>query len=202
MASSHALYFWALSAGGKSAGSDTEGLAQLKAELAAVKAELAAEEKAHQATKAALAAAQGKGTDASAADKPAKADDDFDLFADDEDDSAHEAEIERRAQEQLAKTAAKHANQGVVMKSAIVIDVKPWEDTTDLVELERLIREISIDGLEWKAAKLIPIGYGIKKLSISCHVEDAKVSVDDIQEKIQEFEDFVQSTDVVTFTKL
>jgi len=134
----------------------------------------------------------------------AKTDDDFDLFGeeDDEEAAAHEAEIERRAQEQLAKTAAKQAEKGIVMKSAIVIDVKPWEDTTDLVELERLIREISMDGLEWKAAKTVPIAFGIKKLSISCHVEDAKVSVDDIQEKISEFEDFVQSTDVVTFTKL
>jgi len=138
---------------------------------------------------------------ASAAPAAAKSDDDFDLFAD-EDDAVHEAEIERRAQEQLAKTAAKQAEKGIVMKSAVVIDVKPWEDTTDLVELERLIRQIEMDGLEWKAAKLVPIGYGIKKLAISCHVEDSKVSVDDIQEKIQQFEDFVQSTDVVTFTKL
>lgn len=34
------------------------------------------------------------------------------------------------------------------------------------------------------------------------HVEDEKVSVDDIQEKIAEFEEYVQSTDVVTFVKL
>jgi len=147
----------------------------------------------------------GSSSAAAEAPKPvAKADDDFDLFADEDDEeaAAHEAEIERRAQEQLAKTAAKQAEKGIVMKSAIVIDVKPWEDTTDLVELERLIREIEMDGLEWKAAKTVPIAFGIKKLSISCHVEDAKVSVDDIQEKIAEFEDFVQSTDVVTFTKL
>jgi len=120
----------------------------------------------------------------------------------DEDESEHEAEIERRAQEQLARGRAKNEAKGVVMKSAIVIDVKPWEDTTDLVELEKMIRAIEMDGLDWKAGKLVPIGYGIKKLSISCHVEDAKVSVDDIQERIQAFEDFVQSTDVVTFTKL
>jgi len=88
------------------------------------------------------------------------------------------------------------------MRSAVVIDVKPWEDTTDLVEMEQLVRGIEMVGLEWKAAKLVAIGYGIKKLSISCHIEDDKVSVDDIQERIQAFEDHVQSTDVVTFTKL
>jgi len=131
-----------------------------------------------------------------------KKDEDFDLFG--EDDDAHEEEIERRAQEQLARAAAKKAADGkhVVLKSAVVIDVKPWEDTTDMAEMERRIREIELDGLEWKASKLVPIGYGIKKLSISCHVVDEKVSVDDIQEKIQEFEDLVQSTDVQSFTKL
>jgi len=129
--------------------------------------------------------------------------DDFDLFGDDENDE-HEQEIERRAQEQLARAAAKKKAEGkhVVLKSAVVIDVKPWEDTTDMVEMERKIREIQMEGLEWKASKLVAIGYGIKKLSISCHVIDEVVSIDDIQEKIQEFEELVQSTEVQSFTKL
>lgn len=184
------------------ASSSLEDYEALKAELAAVKQQLASEQQAHAATKRELEQARGAAPAAAAAAPKAAADEEFDLFADEEDDGEHEREIERRAKEALAKSAAKNAEKGIVMKSAVVIDVKPWEDTTDLVELERLIREIAIEGLEWKAAKLIPIGYGIKKLSISCHVEDNKVSVDDIQEKIAEFEDFVQSTDVVTFTKL
>jgi len=40
-------------------------------------------------------------------------------------------------------------------------------------------------------AKLVPLAYGIHKLHISCVVEDDKVSVDLLQEKIQEFEDYV-----------
>lgn len=51
-------------------------------------------------------------------------------------------------------------------------------------------------------AQLVPIGYGIRKLSISCHIEDDKVSVDDLQERIQELEEYVQSTDIVSFSKL
>jgi elongation factor 1-beta len=131
----------------------------------------------------------------------AKTEEDFDLFGE-EDEDEHEKEIERRAQEQLAKSREKAAAKGIIQKSAVVIEVKPWEDTTDLVELEKQIRAIVIDGLEWKASKLVPIGYGIKKLVISCHVEDAKVSVDDIQEQIGAFEDSVQSTDIQSFAKL
>ena len=68
--------------------------------------------------------------------------------------------------------------------------------------MEKSVREIVMEGLEWKASKFVEIGYGIKKLQISCHVVDELVSVDDIQEKIAEYEDLVQSTDIVTFTKL
>lgn len=37
----------------------------------------------------------------------------------------------------------------------------------------------------------MPLAFGIKKLSILCTVEDEKVSIDDLSEKIQEIEDYV-----------
>ncbi len=41
------------------------------------------------------------------------------------------------------------------------------------------------------SAKLVPVGYGIKKLQISCVVEDDKVSTDDLEEQIVALEDYV-----------
>lgn len=35
-----------------------------------------------------------------------------------------------------------------------------------------------------------------------CVVEDDKVSVDDLTDKIQEFEDYVQSIDIAAFNKI
>lgn len=64
------------------------------------------------------------------------------------------------------------------------------------------LRSIEMDGLIWGASKLVPVGYGINKLQIMCVVEDAKVSVDLLVEKIQEFEDFVQSVDIAAFNKI
>lgn len=43
------------------------------------------------------------------------------------------------------------------------------------------------------SAKLVPLAYGIQKLSILCTVEDEKVSIDDLSEKIQEIEDYVSN---------
>ena len=52
------------------------------------------------------------------------------------------------------------------------------------------------------AAKLVPVGYGINKLQVLCVVEDEKVSIDELCEQIQEFEDFVQSVDIANMSKI
>ena len=65
-------------------------------------------------------------------------------------------------------------------------------------ELEKNMRSIEMDGLTWGASKLVPVGYGISKLQVNVVVEDEKVSVDDLQGKIEGDEDHVQSTDVVS----
>lgn len=49
----------------------------------------------------------------------------------------------------------------------VTLDVKPWDDETDMKALEDAVRSIEQDGLVWGASKLVPIGYGIKKLQIT-----------------------------------
>ena len=69
-------------------------------------------------------------------------------------------------------------------------------------ELEANVRAIEVDGLVWGASKLVPIGYGVNKLQITIVVEDDKVSMDDLQDRVQEIEDYVQSSDVAAMQKL
>lgn len=143
----------------------------------------------------------------SAAAEPAAAaaDDEFDLFAEDDDDEeAKRLEAERVEKLAAAKKAKEAAEKPkIIEKSVVILDVKPWDSEQDLAVLEAKIRnEVVIEGLEWKAAEQKDIGYGIKKLVISCHIIDSIVSVDDIQEAIQNFEDDVQSTDIAAFSKL
>lgn len=47
------------------------------------------------------------------------------------------------------------------------MEVKPWDDETDMAALEAAVRAIEQDGLVWGASKLVPIGYGIRKLQIT-----------------------------------
>lgn len=76
------------------------------------------------------------------------------------------------------------------------------DDTTDMSALESSVRAIAHYGLLWGASTLVPLGFGINKLQITVVVEDENVSVTDLQEEVEELEDFVQSTDVAAMQKL
>ncbi|KAI2640448.1 putative elongation factor 1-beta [Hypomontagnella submonticulosa] len=137
---------------------------------------------------------------------PAKApaaaeDDDVDLFG--SDDEEEDAEAVRVREERLAAyKAKKEAKPKTIAKSVVTLDVKPWDDETDMAALEAAVRGIEKDGLVWGASKLVPVGFGIKKLQIVLVVEDEKVSLSDLEEEIQGFEDYVQSTDIAGMQKL
>ena len=133
--------------------------------------------------------------------KPAevkKDEDDFDPFAEGNDEDAAAAEALK------AKAAeAKKAKAPPIAKSIIVWEVKPWGEDTDLDALAQKILGITMDGLSWKTEfKKEPIAYGVFKIVIGAVVEDAKVSTDLVEEKIMEFEDDVQSIDIQSFNKL
>lgn len=119
----------------------------------------------------------------------------------------------------------------------MLLDVKPWDDETDMKKLEEAVRSVQMEGLLWGAcmslfkssnfvlvfvflknvviildfyygfyvihilnvmatissalifftlfcvvAKLVPVGYGIKKLQIMMTIVDDLVSVDDLIE--------------------
>merc|ERR1712029_445806 len=136
---------------------------------------------------------------AKAAPAPAKKeeseDEDVDLFGS-ESEEEEDAEKDKVRQERLAAYAAKKA------KTSVLLDVKPWDDETDMDAMLKSVKTIEQDGLLWGASKLVPVGYGISKLSIVCVVEDEKVSIEELQEKIEAFEDFVQSCDVASMQKI
>ncbi|PWA33801.1 hypothetical protein CCH79_00017248 [Gambusia affinis] len=100
-------------------------------------------------------------------------DDDIDLFGSDEEE---DAEATKLKEQRLAEYAAKKAKKpALIAKSSLLLDVKPWDDETDMAKLEECVRSIEMDGL---------------------------VGTDILEEKITAFEDFVQSMDVAAFNKI
>ncbi|KAI7809955.1 putative elongation factor-1, partial [Triplophysa rosa] len=126
-------------------------------------------------------------------------DDDVDLFGSEEEDEEAERIKAERVKEYAARKSKKPA---LIAKSSILLDVKPWDDETEMSKLEECVRSIQMDGLLWGASKLVPVGYGIKKLQIGCVVEDDKVGTDILEEEITKFEDYVQSVDIAAFNKI
>jgi elongation factor 1-delta len=76
-------------------------------------------------------------------------DDDIDLFGSDDDEEADEVR-KKRLEDYAAKKSKK---PGVIAKSSVVLDVKPWDDETDMQEMEKQVRTIEMDGLLWGACK-------------------------------------------------
>jgi len=132
---------------------------------------------------------------------PAKDDEeDIDLFGEDDEDDEEKERI--KTERVAAYAAAKAGKKQVIAKSNVIFDVKPWDDETDLLALEKMVREIKMDGLVWGSSKLMPVAFGIKKLQIGCALEDDKVSTDVLEEMITAFEDYVQSVDIAAFQKI
>lgn len=124
-------------------------------------------------------------------------DDDIDLFGE-------ETEEEKAAAEARAAVAKKPSKKESG-KSSVLLDVKPWDDETDMVKLEEAVRSVQMEGLLWGASKLVPVGYGIKKLQIMMTIVDDLVSVDNVIEEyltVEPINEYVQSCDIVAFNKI
>jgi len=88
-----------------------------------------------------------------------------------------------------------------VLKSSLVLDIKPIGSETDMAQLEADVKKIHLEGLIWAGSQFVDIAYGIKKLRIIATIVDEFVAPDDLREKIESIED-VQSTDIYAWNKL
>jgi elongation factor 1-beta len=129
---------------------------------------------------------------------PATADTDdekFDVFSE-------ETEEEKEVNEAKKKSDEAKKKDKPPGKSSLVIDVKPWDDETDMKVLEAGVRAITMDGLVWGQSQFVEVAYGLRKLQIMLTIEDDKVGTDDLEEKICALNDHVQSMDIVVFNKV
>jgi elongation factor 1-beta len=130
-----------------------------------------------------------------------KKDDDIDLFGDDDEGDAAALEAMKKKKAEEKKTEKKKVE--VIAKSLILLDVKVWDPEQDYDALAKKILAIEKDGLFWKSEyQLKDVAFGVKKIVIGLVVEDEKVSVDDIIDEIQSWEDDVQSVDIACFNKI
>ena len=144
------------------------------------------------------------GAGAAPAKKVAK-DDDLDLFGDSDDEAPKEdGKAARAAAAKAAKEAAeKKKKPKKIDKSLVTLVVKPWEAETDLDALFKNIVATEKEGLVWgTACEKEPVAFGIFQLKVVCTIVDELVLAEDITDLIEQFEDDVQSCQMLSMNKI
>lgn len=98
-------------------------------------------------------------------------------------------------------TAKKKGKEKDVGKSTLILGVTPADTEIDLDKLEAKIREIMVDGLLWGKSLRQEKCFGLYQLQIEAAVTD-DVSVDDLQEQIEGWEDEVAYTEIIAFQNI
>jgi len=129
--------------------------------------------------------------------KEEEEEEDGDLFGDDDE------EIEKQAAE-IAAESKKEVKPVRVQKSNVILDVKPYDSSTNMEDLEIKVRNIAMEGLVWGPSKMVEIAYGVKKLQITCVVEDEKVNLEDLEKSIKRLgnKELVQSVDTAAMVRV
>ena len=82
-------------------------------------------------------------------------DEEVDLFGSDSD-SEDDAEKARVREERLAAYHAKKAKKpALIAKTSVVLDIKPWDDETDMDAMLKNVKTIVKEGLLWGACKFV-----------------------------------------------
>jgi len=120
----------------------------------------------------------------------------FDPFAEA---TPEELAAQKEAEEQAAKKKKEKVPQ--VGKSTLVLGVKPADVDVNLDDLEAKIRAIAKEGLLWGISKRKDLFYGLQMIQMGAVVTD-DVSVDDLQEEIESWDEMVMSTEILAFQKI
>ena len=87
--------------------------------------------------------------------------------------------------------------------SIILLEIKIWDADQDLDCLVNKIQKIEKNGLYWKKDyKLMEIAFGIKKIIMTLIIDDDKISIDELIEEIESWENEIQSVDILSFKEL
>ena len=119
----------------------------------------------------------------------------FDPFA--------EATPEEEAAKAEAAAAApkKEKKEKAVGKSTLVLAIKPADTEIDLDALEAKVRAIQMDGLLWGISERKEMCFGLIAIHMGAVVTD-DVSIDDLQEEIESWDEEVASTEILAFQKI
>merc|ERR1712088_1205874 len=71
--------------------------------------------------------------------------------------AAEDDEATKIREQRLAAYAEKKSKKpALIAKTSVLLDVKPWDDETDMDALTKAVKSVEVDGLTWGATKYVP----------------------------------------------
>eukprot|EP01057_Protomagalhaensia_wolfi_P005809 Protomagalhaensia_wolfi_Nauph_80__5808@NODE_724_length_2067_cov_141_518245_g540_i0_p2_GENE_NODE_724_length_2067_cov_141_518245_g540_i0NODE_724_length_2067_cov_141_518245_g540_i0_p2_ORF_typecomplete_len255_score69_55EF1_GNE/PF00736_19/6_7e03EF1_GNE/PF00736_19/9_2e03EF1_GNE/PF00736_19/6_4e16Ribosomal_60s/PF00428_19/0_013Ribosomal_60s/PF00428_19/1_9e03Ribosomal_60s/PF00428_19/1_8e04SMODS/PF18144_1/0_065SMODS/PF18144_1/5_1e03DUF2204/PF09970_9/0_064_NODE_724_length_2067_cov_141_518245_g540_i060824 len=123
---------------------------------------------------------------APAAEEAKKAEDDIDLFGEEEDTEA-QADLQAALAAKQEAVKEEKKKKVVIAKSSVTLNAMPYDSEVDITGIyETKIKTIEIDGLVWGVPFSVINGpFGLRGLQFGCAIEDDKVKTDDIEEAVE-----------------
>lgn len=105
---------------------------------------------------------------------------------------------EEKEEKETPKTAhvhiKKYEDNHPTAHTSVLLEIMPCDEKTDKM-LEH-VKSINMDGLHWGDSRREKVANDIEKVTLMCTVEDAKVSISELAEKMESFKDFIRSVKV------
>lgn len=143
---------------------------------------------------------------AKCAAKEEKKEEEIDLFGEEEEelDPEEQKRIEEtRKKIEAAKAAGKKPKK--VDRSMLVLNITPYEDTTDMnMVLEEIPKRVQMEGLTWGKGEVQKGPFGVNIVAIACIIVDDLCSADDLCDQIIDaFDngDLLQNAKIMSFNK-
>ena len=110
-----------------------------------------------------------------------------------------EQETPRTAHVLIKEYEEKHPT---IAKTSVLFEIMPCDGKTDLDKMLEHVKSINMDGLHWGDSRREEVANDIEKMTLMCTVEDAKVSIDELAEKMESLKDFIKSVKVSAMNKI
>ena len=70
-------------------------------------------------------------------------------------------------------------------------------------EAEKIIRDINLPSVEWKASEIVDYIYGLKKVRIAVELDTTKTTKKELEDKLESLnDDFISSADIVEWDRI
>jgi translation elongation factor EF-1beta len=86
--------------------------------------------------------------------------------------------------------------------SQVVFRIRPWDYDMEIGTLIVAVLGLNLEGLTWGANTTENVGYGIRDFIVTAVLDETLISIDDVIDRLTEFDDIISRVDVPLWNKV